>query len=164
MPYRWSDPAPDGTCTLTLWPHRSLTTQGFVTFIAATATLIAIPLLALIGTPALWIIFGFMAASLGAVWAALTRNHRDRTLSERLTLTATEIALIHHNPDGSQQNWSAKPYWTRVTLYPATGPVPDYLTLKAQDREVELGRFLTPPERTTLATDLRTRLATLTRP
>lgn len=161
MPYRWSDPAPDDTRTLTLWPHRSLTTRGFVTFIATSAALFGAPLLALLGTPALWVILGFMATSLAAIWVALTRNQRDRTVSERLTLTATEIALTRHNPEGAQQNWSANPYWTRVTLYPKSGPVPAYLTLTGNDREVELGAFLTPEERTSLAADLRSRLAKL---
>jgi uncharacterized membrane protein len=35
----------------------------------------------------------------------------------------------------------------RVILHARGGPVPQYLTLQGGDREVELGAFLTPPER-----------------
>jgi len=164
MPYRWSRPTPDGSQTLTLWPHRSLTARGFVGFIAATATLLGLPLIALLGTPALWVIFAFMAASLAAIWAALARNHRDRSLSEVLSLRPGTITLTRHNPGGATQTWSDNPYWTRVTLYASSGPVPDYLTLKGQGREVELGRFLTPDERRSLAADLRAILAAIDRP
>ena len=164
MPYRWSIKAPDGSQTLTLWPHRSLSPRGFVGFIAATATLLGLPLLALLGTPALWVIFAFVAASLAAIWVALARNRRDRTLSEHLALRPGTITLTRRNPDGTTQSWSDNSYWTRVTLYPSLGPVPDYLTMKGQGREVELGRFLTPDERKSLAADLRAILAAMDRP
>ena len=38
------------------WPYRSLTNRGFVTFIAITATMLLVPLLALLGTELLWAI------------------------------------------------------------------------------------------------------------
>ncbi len=169
MPYRWEKPdkAPDPSgafsmpLVLNLWPHRSLTPQGFASFIAASAALLALPLLALLGTSALWVIFAFMAASMAAIWAALARNNRDRTVSERLILGRDEIVLTHRDGQGSEQAWSCNPYWVRVTLHPTGGPVPAYLTLKGQDREVELGAFLTPEERTALADELRATLAGL---
>lgn len=52
----------------------------------------------------------------------------------------------------------------QVRLTPAGGPVPDYLTLKGRDREVELGAFLTPEERKELAGELRAALADLRLP
>ncbi len=167
MPYRWEETerAPDTSGAffaprvLRLWPHRSLTACGFVTFIAASAALLALPLLALLGTSALWIILAFMAASLAAIWAALTRNNRDLGVSEHLMLTRDLITLIQRRTSRPEIRWSANPHWVRITLYPTEGPVPDYLTLSAEGREVELGRFLTPEERKALATELRSALS-----
>lgn len=169
MPYRWEKPDkaldPSGALSLPvvlqLWPHRSLTPRGFVSFIGASAALLAFPLLALLGTPALWVIFAFAAASIAGIWAALTRNNRDRAVSEQLFLWRDRIILTHRDGQGREQTWSANPYWVRVTLHPTGGPVPAYLTLKGQDREVELGAFLTPEERRALADELRARLAGL---
>ena len=53
MPYRWTDDS--NQKTLTLWPHQSLTAQGFTWFIAVTAAMLALPLLAVLGSPVLWV-------------------------------------------------------------------------------------------------------------
>jgi len=47
-------------------------------------------------------------------------------------------------------DWEANPYWVRVALHAKGGPVPNYLTLSGGGREVELGAFLSPPERVEL--------------
>jgi hypothetical protein len=53
MPYRWTDPDPETRC-LILRPHRSLTARGFVWFVGGTAALIALPLVAVLGSPVMW--------------------------------------------------------------------------------------------------------------
>ena len=130
-------------------------------FIGGTATLIALPLVGLLGTPALWGLLPFVAAALGGIWWALRRNSRDRAIVETLTLTRTEIHLSHRKPDGSRSDWQANPHWVVVTLHATGGPVPNYLTLRGNGREVELGAFLSEDERIALADDLRQRLAAL---
>jgi uncharacterized membrane protein len=47
----------------------------------------------------------------------------------------------------------------RLTVHKTGGPVPQYLTLKGNGREVELGAFLTEAERLTLADELNAALA-----
>jgi uncharacterized membrane protein len=161
MPYSWSEVSLDGPRHLTLRPHRSLGPQGFAAFIALTALLLAVPLLALMGGPALWFVLAFAIPAVWAVWTALRRNVRDGLLTEELTLTRDEARLTRRAPGGTEQTWTANPYWVRVTLYPTEGPVPEYLTLTGGDREVELGSFLSPDERQRLATELRDVLASL---
>lgn len=132
---------------LMLTPHTSLTPEGFVWFIGLTAALISVPLLSILGTAMFWALLPFLGAAVWGVWAALRRNARDRAIYEELLVWDDLIRLERHEPRRPTRNWEANPYWVRVTLYAQGGPVPQYLTLQGGDREVELGAFLTPPER-----------------
>lgn len=161
MPYEWTETDDEGAARLTLWPYRSLPVKGFVLFIAATAAMLLVPLLALIGTVLLWGILPFILIAVGSIWWAIRRNYRDATLTETLTLGRDRIALVRRAPDGREQHWQANPYWVSVRLYPREGPVPDYLTLKGDGREVELGAFLTGEERRALAAEIERRLHAL---
>jgi uncharacterized membrane protein len=157
MPYEWtrSDGAP---AELHLWPYRSLPKRGFVWFIGGTAALISVPLFAALGTLVLWGLLPFLAATVAGIWWALNRSYRDGELTETLTLTPGRITLVRRAPDGSEQRWEANPYWVTVRLYPAGGRVAQYLTLKGEGREVELGAFLGEDERVALAEELRAAL------
>jgi uncharacterized membrane protein len=160
MPYEWLPPR-DGADRLHLWPHRSLTQRGFVWFVGGTAALIGVPLVGVLGTPVVWGLLPFLLGTIWAIWFALRKNGRDRDIVEDLTLSPARITLSRHGPKGLRQDWEANPYWLRVTLHPSGGPVPNYLTLKAEAREVELGAFLSEDERIALRDDLQARLATL---
>ncbi len=156
MPYRWTETSDEQR--LDLWPHRSLTPQGFAIFIGITAAFFLIPLLALVGTVLLWGLLPFLAGTLALIWYFLRRNGADLQLSEQLVLRHNEIHVTRTNPRQPKQIWQSNPYWVRVILDEDNGPVPDYLTLKGSDREVELGAFLSPEERVRLYHDLRARL------
>ena len=145
MPYEWLPPD-DGAQRLHLWPHRSLTQRGFVGFVGLTAALIGVPLLANLGSPVLWALLPFLAGTIWAIWFALRKNGRDRDIVEALSLTPERITLVRHGPKGQRQDWEANPYWLRLTLHETGGPVPNYLTLKGEGREVELGAFLSEEE------------------
>lgn len=157
MPYEWLPP--DGqTQRLHLWPHRSLTQRGFVLFVGLTAVLIAVPLVGHIGSPVLWALLPFVLVTLWGIWFALRKNGRDREIVETLTLSPDRITLVRHGPKGRRQDWEANPYWVRVTLHESGGPVPHYLTLKGEGREVELGVFLSEAERIALRDEMQKRL------
>lgn len=151
MPYRWNE-APDKT-ELTLWPHQSLTPRGFSWFIGVTATMLALPLLAVLGSPVVWILLAFFLATLAAVWKAITVNQDHRTMSEALTLVDDHVHLAHRPNKGPVLEWEANPYWVSVHMR-TDGPVENYLTLRGNGREVEIGSFLTPEERADLYDDL----------
>jgi len=161
MPYEWLSPSGDDTQRLHLWPYRSLPRRGMVWFIGGTAALIALPLVVLIGSPVVWGLLPFLIATIVGIWWALNRSYKDGDILEDLTLTATQISLTRHGPRGKRQDWQANPHWVRVTLHKTKGPVPDYLTLTGNGREVELGAFLPPEDRAALEVDLRKRLAAL---
>jgi uncharacterized membrane protein len=157
MPYEWLPPT-GGEHRLQLWPHRSLTQVGFVWFVGLTIALIAVPLIGVLGSPVLWALLPFLLGAIWAIWYALRKNGRDRDIVEDLRLTPDRITLVRHGPKGKRQDWEANPYWLRVTLHETGGPVPNYLTLKADGREVELGAFLSEAERIALKAELTSAL------
>jgi uncharacterized membrane protein len=134
---------------------------GFVAFIGITSTLIALPVIMLIGTPVLWGLLPFAMAAVAAIWWALQRNVRDRQILEELYLSREKVVLTRTGPRGRIQEWQANPHWVRVTIHATRGPVPHYVTLQGNGREVEIGAFLSKDERQELGDDLRTRLASL---
>ena len=164
MPYQWLPPANPNSgpeTHLHLWPHRSLPRTGFVWFIGGTVTLAALPILAVLGSPALWAILPFAAITIAGVWVALKRSYRDGQILEDLTLTPTLVTLTRHGPRGRRQTWQANPHWVRIVLHPTAGPVPNYLTLQGGVREVELGAFLSEDERVALRAEVQAALACL---
>lgn len=147
MPYQWTADPQTPTTLLRLWPYRSLPKTGFVWFIGATAILLTLPLISQLGTPGLWVLLPFLLAAITGIWVALQHSYCTGAISEELTLTRDLITLHRHTPRRPDQSWQANPHWVRTALHPTGGPVPQYLTLSGNGREVELGAFLTPEER-----------------
>lgn len=168
MPYEWTAPDPSQPdppeAELHVWPYRSLPRRGQVVFIGTTATLVALPLLAVIGSPVLWGLLPFLLATLGAIWWAIERSYKDGAVLETLCIWPKRITLTRQNPRGPDQDWEANPYWTELSLHPDDGPVEEYLTLKGAGRTVELGAFLAPEERKALHGELSDRLRRITAP
>jgi len=151
---------------LVIRPHQSLTPPGFVWFIGLTAGLMALPLLMALGRPVLWGLLPFCLAAIAAIWWALKRSWQDRALREDLVIWQGWMRLTHKAPRKAAQIWQANPCWVRLRRIPKGAKVPDYLTLKAEGREVEIGAFLSPGKRRDLQTLLERELwlATASRP
>ncbi len=131
-----------------------MTAQGFAWFIGTTAAFLSLPLLAVLGSPAVWILLAFMLSAVGGAWRAIMANRHDRQLHEELTLSPGHISLEHQAPRRPSMTWNAT--LRRVTVHLSReGPVEDYLTLRGGGREVELGAFLTPSERKNLHAELQ---------
>lgn len=162
MPYEWLPPDGD-TRRLQLWPYRSLPRRGMVWFLGGTALCIGVPLLGLLGSPVLWGLLPFLLGTIWAIWWALEKSFRDAEIVEDLTLRPGLLTLTRHGPKGRRQDWQANPHWVRLTLYATDGPVPQYLTLTGEGREVELGAFLSEAERISLRGELAAALADLRR-
>lgn len=162
MPYRWSDdPARPQIRILTLWPHQSLPPQGFAAFMLTFFLMAAIPMVGFLGTFVLWGLLPFTLAATAGIYYALRRNDRDRQILEEFTLSPHRATLSRQNPRGNDQFWETNPYWLRVFLHETGGPVPYYVTLKGDGREVEIGSFLAEDERKALHDDLIRALARL---
>ena len=157
VPYNWTTPDQPGTAqerVLHLWPHQSLQPRGFVWFIGLTFAFILLPLMAVLGSVALWALLPFLLLALAAMWLALARSRRDAQVSEVLTLTQDHAHLIRRTPNGPDQEWDCNRYWARPDIHPRGGPVPHYVTLTGAGRVVEIGAFLSEQERVALYGEL----------
>jgi uncharacterized membrane protein len=128
--------------------------KDFVIFIGATAALVSLPLLTLIGKAVLWGLLPFFLIMIAGVWYALHVSYKRGEVVEELTVDADRAHLTRYNPKGDVQEWEANRYWVTVHLHPKGGPVENYITLRGGDREVEIGAFLDAEERLTLYDDL----------
>ena len=153
MPYHWTDTPTDKR--LKLWPHQSMTPEGFSWFIGITAVMLTLPLFAVLGSGVAWVLMVFFLAAIWGMWKAIMTNKTARRIYEELRLTKDDIHLEHVPSKGKRKTWSANPHWVTVHLT-SKGPVEDYLTLRGGGREVELGAFLTPEERKDLYNELKT--------
>ena len=158
MPYLWHDTAPEQSGAvfhLEIWPHRSLPLRGFVWVIGLTATGLALPLLATLGTGVLWGLLPFAVVAVWALWVAMRRSYA--TPREEMWLDPDRLRLIRSDPGRPDRVWQTNPYWVRLALH-AQGPVEDYLTMTDGQREIELGAFLAPEERVALRDELERKL------
>ena len=112
------------------------------------------PILPVLGTKAFWGLFPFIFLTLIGIWFALRKSLRDRQILEQLTLFEEEIVLVRQDPNGKQKEWVCSPYWTKLKIYDREGPVANYVTLRGNGREVELGSFLGEDERKELFHEL----------
>lgn len=157
MPYEWTPSDTDAGQTLTLWPHQSLPPRGFVLFIGVTVAMISLPLFALLGSVLLWALLPFLGLAVGGIWFAIHRNRQSARILEVLRLDGDTARLERTDATG-RKSWECNRYWTRVTLHKEGGPVPNYVTLAGNGREVEIGAFLSEDERIALSTELPGRI------
>ncbi|WP_328286665.1 DUF2244 domain-containing protein [Actibacterium mucosum] len=135
-----------------MWPYRSLPRRGFVLFMGATCAMLLLPLSAVLGTAILWVMLPFMGLTIWGLWALLEHSYRSGEILEVLKLWEDRVELSHQAAQGTKA-WDANPYWVNVVKQDK-GPVEDYLTLRGGPRDVEIGAFLSVPERQQLFTDL----------
>ena len=162
MPYRWSD-TPEGPEVLTLTAHRSLPPCGFAAVILITVAFLTLPLLSVLGTAVLWWMLPFLGAAVWALWAALRRSYKDGEVSEDITRAGDILTLTHRPVRGDDLSWECNIYWVRAELHKEGGPVPNYVTLSGNGRQVELGRFLSEDERKDLFNEVQTYLSAASR-
>ena len=161
MPYHWTTNSQNGgnIRVLELWPHNSLPKQGFASFIMTTFILILLPLLSLSGTLVFWGLLPFLMLAIWAVWTAIQHSYKRNKIYECLSFGKQTLDLERTNPKGNTQNWSCEGYWSRASIYTIEGPVPFYVTLSGNGREVEIGAFLSEDERKSLYEELRREIA-----
>ena len=152
----WRDRRDRPIYAVTIWPNRSLTPGLRATVLGGVAGGLSIPLVALAGTPVFWGLLPFAGTAVGLLWLGLRRSDRDRRLVEELTLWRDEVRVERREPSGRCLRWSAEPMRVRLRL--RAEPIESYLTLTGGGREIELGAFLSPPERVALMEEIEAAL------
>jgi len=141
-------------------PLKSLPNKGFAWLIALLAVGFSLPLMALLGTNALWMLLPHLALVLGLLWYFIRRNDRDHDIYDHIRLWPDLLVVHRHNPRSRDQYWNANPYWVRLKLR-NTHSHENYLTITGGAREIELASFLSPEQRLALKQQIETALKTI---
>jgi len=134
---------------LELRPNRSLRRQHFWWMIAAVAGVFMLMGLRLLLLGA-WPAIPFMVADLGLLWWAMRASYRSGLLVERLRLDQRGLEFIRVSPHGRFRAVRLEPLRARVELE-RLAMEQNRLWLRAGDRRLVIGSFLSPPERVEVA-------------
>jgi uncharacterized membrane protein len=140
-----------------LHPHRSLGRTGFLILMGC-VSLVCFAGGVLFYVAGAWPVVGFLGLDVILVYVAFKLNYRDARLIERVRLTANRLEIERVTPSGRITRWDFQPYWVQVALHDA-GEAHCRLTLSSHGRVVALGNFLTPGERESLCSALKSALA-----
>jgi uncharacterized membrane protein len=138
---------------LVLAPHRSLSPNGFMLVMAlfGGVSFVAGVAFTLIGA---WPVLGFFGLDVLLLYLAFKLNYRSGRLYETIDVSPTDVVLARFHPDGRSERFVCNPFFARVDL----GERVDgqtFLSLRARDRSVLFGTFLTDDERREVAIELR---------
>ena len=141
--------------SIRIWPNRSLPKVGFIILMIMVWFCMSVPMIAFIGSSIFWGLLPFFIITLSLLFFLLNKSYDDGNLIEELSIWSDLIIVNRVEPNKTIKSWEANPYWSSVNLYNNRGPVEDYLTLKGNGREIELGSFLSPSERKCLHSELK---------
>jgi uncharacterized membrane protein len=135
-----------------LYPHRSMGRRGYTILIVGTAIIMGLYGITFLVIGA-WPIFGFIGAEWLLFWYLFSRHLRGDRRAERLRLFADRLVLERVDAKGRFSTMSLQPYWLRVILQ--RGDEPDSnLYLGSHGKAIEIGAFLSAPERQSFAAEL----------
>jgi uncharacterized membrane protein len=135
-----------------LYPHRSLGRRGYLILIVGTAVIMALYGLIFLIFGA-WPIFGFLGAEWVLFWFLFSRHYRGDRRAERLRLYHDRLVLERLDAKGRFTAFSLQPYWLQVVLARAAEP-DNTLYLRSHGKHIEIGAFLSAPERRDFAGEL----------
>jgi len=142
-----------------LTPHRSLSRHGFLIVMGTIAglNLIGGTVFWLLGA---WPVVGFMGLDVLLIWWAFKANFAAARRAERIEVTDQELILERLLPGRPPQESRFVRGWVRVELEEDTArELVGRLFLNSRHKRTEIGAFLSPAERKTLAGALKQALA-----
>jgi uncharacterized membrane protein len=135
-----------------LYPHRSLGRRGYIILGAGTALIMGAYAMTFLFIGA-WPIFGFIGAEWVLFWYLFSRHFRGDRRAERLRLFHDRLIVERIDGKGRFQAFSLQPYWLQVVLTRAAD-VDNALFLRSHGKQIEIGAFLSEPERRDFAGEL----------
>lgn len=140
-----------------LYPHRSLGRRGYAIMIIGTALIMGVYGLTFLIMGA-WPIFFFIGAEWLLFWYLFAKHLRGDRRTERLRLYRDRLMIERVDAKGRFSAIALQPYWLRVIL--ERGDEADgRLALGSHGKAIEIGAFLSAPERSDLAKELTKVLA-----
>ena len=140
-----------------LTPNSSLSRRGFVWFMALVGMVSAATSVVFIQIGFLPVI-AFVGLMAGALLLAFYRSYRHQKEETQVRVTARNLSLRHRNAKGETRLVNVPSSFARVELDEPLRP-DSWLRIEHGRTAYVIGRFLTPPERKSLADALRTALA-----
>ncbi len=131
-------------------PHRSLGPVGFRNLMIAVGTLsavISLPFL-MIGA---WPVVGFLGLDVAAVWLAFRWSYRTARAREEVVVTPLELLVRKISHWGDPSEWRFNPLWVRLRREEDEDFGLMRLAIVERARELDVGGFLSPPERADFA-------------
>ena len=104
-----------------------------------------------------WPITPFLGADVALLAWAFRSSRRAASRREHVTLTPSELRVARHPVRGRPTEIALNPYWVRVSLEEDIRPARK-LMLTSHGRSIQLGAFLAPADRASLAEALKAAL------
>ncbi|MCV6547251.1 MAG: DUF2244 domain-containing protein [Cohaesibacter sp.] len=147
----------------TLHAHRSLGAKGFLILMIFLSLVLGVVSIYfwILGA---WPIIGFAGLDLLAIWWAFHINYRDGRVQEKILLTQKTLTLTKIPVKGKSQTFDFNPYWARLITEEREEEGMTRLCLTSHGKSLEIGPFLNPPDRKSLAEALQAALFSLKQP
>lgn len=107
-----------------------------------------------------WPVFGFFGLDVVLIWWAMKRNYRDAECRENICIGEEEITIIRRKSRRPDQTQRLVRAWAKVRLEEDTErDLIGRLFLSSRNMVTEVGSFLAPNDRKSLASTLKDILA-----
>src|SRR5882672_12458169 len=133
-----------------LTPHRSLNRTGFLVlmaFLSAVSFAAGIAFL-LMGA---WPVFGFFGLDVLVIYWAFRINFRRAAASEEISMTPSELHVRRISHRGHVVEWVLNPLWVQLDQKGDAEFGIERLYLLSRGRQVSIGSFLGPDEKSSFA-------------
>lgn len=139
-----------------LYPHRSLSPNGFLILMTAICGC-SIALGTVFWIAGAWPVVGFFGLDVLLIYIAFRLNYRDARRYEIVRLTRNALTIERFVRGRQVMQKQLQPYWLNVRVEEErTGP--DRLMLRSHGQALEIGAFLSPPEKQDFADTLASEL------
>ena len=98
-----------------LWPHRSLSQNGFKVLVIVFGTIAVCSGILFLSIGA-WPVFGFFGLDILLLIWAFRASYKAAKAFEEISISHTEIVLRRVSPKGVAEEWRFNPYWSRLMI------------------------------------------------
>ncbi len=145
--------------TLVIGPNMSLSRAGRGWFFAS-MMVVSLGIATVWALNGAWYVVPFAGIEMAVLYAALTAVERRVGDGESITVDGDRV-IVERTRIGKTARYEFHRCWARVVMTESVGRHRGVLVMRSHGREVEIGDFLTDPERIAVADELRRRLGNI---